>query len=210
MSSATASGSKTPILDMLLGDRKTTILDTPMVSSTTVVRAGALEEPREERSMAGRRKATVPASEKYPGQAALQVTADRLSSHRGFSLLRHQVFTLAEAGMYTVKGKFKGGEYKKSAFMGGEQLTLHSVYGGTKDLIFVFKPSDPWDNIDAIEVPMAQIGKVKDLENALSAMLGVRLSVFVQANEAELAVEEERLESERVAEQYGSRWGTFA
>ena len=112
--------------------------------------------------------------------------------------------------MFVVKGRFKAGEFRNTAFIGGEPFRVMSVYAGKSDLIFVMKPMTPTSEFQFLELPAKQASKIANLEESFETAFGLPLADFLTVNGTELAQEEARIEEERVADSYGSRWGAFA
>ena len=96
------------------------------------------------------------------------------------------------------------------AFIGGEQFRVQSVYAGKSDLIFVMKPTSPSSEFQFLELPAKSASKMANLDEAFKRAFGSTIAEFLEQNGKELAQEEARIEEERVADSYGSRWGAFA
>lgn len=144
------------------------------------------------------------------GQDVLQILAERISSSEAFKELQARECAIAASGMFVVKGRFKAGEFRNTAFIGGERFRVMSVYAGKSDLIFVMKPMTPTSEFQFLELPAKQASKIANLEESFETAFGLPLADFLTVNGTELAQEEARIEEERVADSYGSRWGAFA
>lgn len=153
---------------------------------------------------------TLAASSVKIGHDVLQILAERISSHDAFASFQREVCTISASGMYVVKGRFKGGEFRNMAFIGGEQFHVYSVYAGKSDLIFVMKPKSPSGEFQFLELPGKSVAKMANLDNAFKKAFGSSVAEFLERSGGELAEEEARIEEERVADSYGSRWGAFA
>ena len=62
----------------------------------------------------GGRKTPAASSVKI-GHDVLQILAERISSHDAFASFQREVCTISASGMYVVKGRFKGGEFRNMA-----------------------------------------------------------------------------------------------
>ncbi|WP_421222585.1 hypothetical protein [Aeromonas sp. 602293] len=144
------------------------------------------------------------------GQDVLQILAERILVHDAYAPLQKEVCRISSSGMFVVKGRFKGGEYRNMAFIGGEQFHVHSVYAGKSDLIFVMKPKSPSSEFQFLEIPSESAAKMANLDEAFERAFGGSIAEFLEQNGGELLEEEARIEEERVANSYGSRWGAFA
>jgi len=144
------------------------------------------------------------------GQDVLQILAERILVDDAYAGFQKEPCRISSSGMFVVKGRFKGGEYRNMAFIGGEQFSVHSVYAGKSDLIFVMKPKSPSSEFQFLEMPSKSAAKMANLDEAFKRAFGSSIAEFLELNGGELAQEEARIEEERVADSYGSRWGAFA
>lgn len=144
------------------------------------------------------------------GHDILQILSERINEGASFKDFQKELCLISSSGMFVVKGRFKSGEFRNMAFIGGEQFRVQSVYAGKSDLIFVMKPTSPSSEFQFLELPAKSASKMANLDEAFKRAFGSTIAEFLEQNGKELAQEEARIEEERVADSYGSRWGAFA